>query len=64
LGDYVSDESGAANRGARSIAYSFFQTQKEKPVAKVLTAPGAREYDLGDDPSHPRHLRHIHPVTP
>jgi hypothetical protein len=61
LDDYVSDESGAANRGARSIAYSFFQTQKEKAEAKVLTAPGAREYDLGDDTSHPHS---IYPVTP
>src|SRR5262245_22787495 len=46
----------AANRGARSIAYSFFQTQKEKAGAKVLTAPGTREYDLSDDPSHPRFI--------
>jgi hypothetical protein len=54
----------AANRGARSISYSFFQTQKEKAGAKVLTAPGAREYDLSDGPSHPRHPRSIYPVTP
>jgi len=54
----------AANRGARSISYSFFQTQKEKAGAKVLTAPGAREYDLSDDPSHPRHPRSIYPVSP
>jgi hypothetical protein len=54
----------AANRGARSIAYSFFQTQKEKAGAKVLTAPGAREYDLSNDPSRPRHPRSIYPVTP
>jgi len=51
----------AANRGARSIAHSFFQTQKEKAGAKVLTAPGAREYDLSDGPSRPRS---IYPVTP
>jgi hypothetical protein len=50
----------AANRGARSIAYGFFQTQKEKAGAKVLTAPGAREYDLGGAPPHPCP---INPVT-
>jgi hypothetical protein len=51
----------AANRGARSISYSFFQTQKEKAGAKVLTAPGARDYDLSDEPSRPRHRV---PLTP
>jgi hypothetical protein len=34
----------AVNRGAGSIAYGFFQTQKAE--AKVLTALGDDEYDL------------------